>query len=120
EQQDLPLIRNMLRRGTLRPHMNGGFHPGGIDADASQNVIGAAGQVHRNLWALGILAEGANFCTYVLPRALVNSRFIQFSGCCATLFWLGVPTEPLRSTNCVRFSFSTASTPGISHGICAH
>jgi hypothetical protein len=83
EKQDVPLIRNMLRRGTLRPHMNGGFHPGGIDADASQNVISATGQVHRNLWALGILVEGPNFCTYVLPRALVNSRFIQFSGRCA-------------------------------------
>jgi hypothetical protein len=83
EKQVAPLIRNMLRRGTLRPHMNGGFHPGGIDADASQNVISATGHVHRNLWALGILVEGANFCTYVLPRALVNSRFIQFSGRCA-------------------------------------
>ena len=29
EKQDAPLIRNMLRRGTLRPYMNGGFHPGG-------------------------------------------------------------------------------------------
>jgi uncharacterized NAD(P)/FAD-binding protein YdhS len=83
EKQDSALIRNMLRRGTLRPHMNGGFHPGGIDVDASQNVIGANGHVQRNLWALGILVEGANFCTYVLPRALVNSRFIQFSGRCA-------------------------------------
>jgi hypothetical protein len=63
--------------------MNGGFHPGGIDVDVSQNVISATGHVHRNLWALGILVEGANFCTYVLPRALVNSRFIQFSGRCA-------------------------------------
>jgi len=83
EKQDSALIQNMLRRGTLRPFMNGGYHPGGIDVDASQNVIGADGHVYRNLWALGILAEGANFCTYVLPRALVNSRFLSFSGRCA-------------------------------------
>ena len=62
--------------------MNGEFHPGGIDIDASQNVIDASGRVHLNLWALGIVVEGANYCTYVLPRALVNSRFIQFSGRC--------------------------------------
>ena len=114
EKQDAPLIRNMLRRGTLRPHMNGGFHPGGIDADASQNVISATGQVHRNLWALGILVEGPNFCTYVLPRALVNSRFIQFSGRCAlnmfalldarhaqqlaTLTTFGPPLPPAKDT----------------------
>ena len=83
EQQESALFRNMLSRGTLRPHMNGGFHPGGIDVDASQNVIGAGGYGHPNLWALGILTEGANWCTYVLPRAQVNSRFIQFSGRCA-------------------------------------
>lgn len=83
ENQESPLIRNMLRRGTLRPYRNGGFHPGGIDVDASQNVVDVSGRVRRDIWALGILAEGANFCTYVLPRALVNSRFIQFSGRCA-------------------------------------
>jgi uncharacterized NAD(P)/FAD-binding protein YdhS len=83
EKQDSALIGAMLRGGTVRPYMNGAFHPGGIDVDASQNVISATGLVQRNLWALGILVEGANFCTYVLPRALVNSRFIQFSGRCA-------------------------------------
>ncbi len=83
ERQDSPLIRNMLRNGALRPYLNGNFHPGGIDVDASQNVINAGGQAIRNLWALGILVEGPNYCTYVLPRALVNSRFIQFSGRCA-------------------------------------
>jgi uncharacterized NAD(P)/FAD-binding protein YdhS len=83
EKQLSVLIRNMLRGGLVRPYMNGGFHPGGIDVDAAQNVIDASGRVHRNLWALGIVVEGANYCTYVLPRALVNSRFIQFSGRCA-------------------------------------
>jgi len=82
EKQDSPLIGNMLRRGTIRPYMNGAYHPGGIDVDGSQNVVDASGRVRRNLWALGILVEGPNYCTYVLPRALVNSRFIQFSGRC--------------------------------------
>jgi uncharacterized NAD(P)/FAD-binding protein YdhS len=83
ERQDSGLIRSLLRSGVVRPYMNGGFHPGGIDVDVSQNVIAASGRVQHNLWALGILTEGANFCTYVLPRALVNSRFLQFSGRCA-------------------------------------
>ena len=83
EKQYSPLIRNMLRKGTIRSYTNGSFVPGGIDVDASQNVISASGQVHSNLWALGIIVEGANWCTYVLPRALVNSRFLQFSGHCA-------------------------------------
>jgi hypothetical protein len=83
ERQDSTLIRNLMRRGTARPFLNGNFHPGGIDVDTSQNVIGASGRIHPNIWALGIITEGANFCTYVLPRALVNSRFIQFSGRCA-------------------------------------
>jgi hypothetical protein len=83
EKQDSVLIRNMLHRGTLRPHKNGEFHPGGLDIDLSQNVISATGHTQPNLWALGIVAEGANYCTYVLPRALVNSRFLQFSGRCA-------------------------------------
>jgi uncharacterized NAD(P)/FAD-binding protein YdhS len=83
EKQNSRLIRNMLRKGALRPYTNGSFVPGGIDIDASQNVISASGDVHSNLWALGILVEGANWCTYVLPRALVNSRFLQFSGRCA-------------------------------------
>ncbi len=83
EKQESALIRNMLRRGALRPYRNGGFHPGGIDVDASQNVINASGRVHSNIWALGIIVEGVNWCTYVLPRAQVNSRFIQFSGRCA-------------------------------------
>src|SRR5262249_6196514 len=83
EKQKSPLIRNMLRRGALRPYTNGSFVPGGIDVDASQNVISASGEAHSNLWALGIIVEGPNWCTYVLPRALVNSRFLQFSGRCA-------------------------------------
>jgi uncharacterized NAD(P)/FAD-binding protein YdhS len=83
EKQKSPLIRNMLRSGALRPYTNGSFVPGGIDVDDSQNVISASGEAHANLWALGIIVEGPNWCTYVLPRALVNSRFLQFSGRCA-------------------------------------
>jgi uncharacterized NAD(P)/FAD-binding protein YdhS len=113
EKQGSALIRNMLRRGTLRPYMNGGFHPGGIDVDASQNVIAAAGHVHRNLWALGILVEGANFCTYVLPRALVNSRFIQFSGRCAlNMFALIEARHAQQWTEDARRAHARASGPG--------
>jgi len=83
EQQPNSLIQNMLRSGTIRPFVNGRFHPGGIDVDTSQNVIDARGRANTHLWALGIITEGPNYCTYVLPRTQVNSRFLQFSGRCA-------------------------------------
>ena len=75
-------IANALANGVLRPYRNGSFQPGGIEVDRSQNVVDAKGRVHGNVWALGNIAEGANFYTYVLPRPMVNSRFIQDAGKC--------------------------------------
>lgn len=81
--QTSPFLRNLLDGGMIRPFKNGAFLPGGLDVDSSQNVVDAHGQVQKRVWALGIPAEGPNFCTYVLPRVQVNSRFLQFSGRCA-------------------------------------
>jgi uncharacterized NAD(P)/FAD-binding protein YdhS len=81
--QNDSLLARLVQRGVARPFMNGDFHPGGIDVDQAQNVIAANGRVWPELWALGIITEGPNFCTYVLPRVGVNSRFLQFSGGCA-------------------------------------
>lgn len=81
--QTSPFLRNLLAGGIVRPFMNGAFSPGGLDVDSAQNVVDAQGRVQKRVWALGIPAEGPNFCTYVLPRVQVNSRFLQFSGRCA-------------------------------------
>lgn len=82
EQDSSPFIANALANKVMRPYRNGSFHPGGIEVDRAQNVVDAEGRVHANVWALGNLAEGANFYTYVLPRPMVNSRFIQDAGKC--------------------------------------
>ncbi len=82
EQDSSPFIANALANKVIRPYRNGSFHPGGIEVDRAQNVVDAEGRTRTNVWALGNLAEGANFYTYVLPRPMVNSRFIQDAGKC--------------------------------------
>ncbi|MEQ1965069.1 FAD/NAD(P)-binding protein [Xenorhabdus khoisanae] len=76
------LMRNLISSGTIRPFLNRRYHPGGIDIDVQQHPITSKGQVLKNIWALGNLAEGANFYTYVLPRPQVNSRFLVDAGRC--------------------------------------
>jgi len=76
------LIQNLLKSGMVTPYKNGLFHPGGIAIDEFQNIINRDGKVYKNIWALGILVEGPNFYTYVLPRPFVNSRALQDAGRC--------------------------------------
>ncbi|MCM0589757.1 MAG: FAD/NAD(P)-binding protein [Gloeotrichia echinulata DEX184] len=76
------LIQNLLKSGMVTPYKNGAFHPGGIAIDESQNIVNRDGKVYKNIWALGILVEGPNFYTYVLPRPFVNSRALQDAGRC--------------------------------------
>lgn len=71
---DSPLIHNLITQGIIRPFINQGYHPGGIDIDRNQHPISSEGEAQKSLWALGVLAEGPNFYTYVLPRPQVNSR----------------------------------------------
>ena len=77
-----PLIRNMTANGIVRPFMNEGYHPGGLDIDQCQHPINRMGEAQTAFWVLGNPAEGANFYTYVLPRPLVNSRFLVDAGRC--------------------------------------
>lgn len=71
------LTRNMVRRGIVRPHLNGDYHPGGLDINQGMQVIGAGGKPNENLWAIGFPVEGPHFYTHALPRPLMNSRFTQ-------------------------------------------
>ena len=75
-----PLVENLLVNGLVRPYHNGTFHPGGIDITRDGHPIDKSGIPVTNCWALGNLTEGANFYTYILPRPLVNSRFISDAG----------------------------------------
>jgi len=94
EQDSSPFIANALANKVMRPYRNGNFHPGGIEVDRAQNVVDAEGRVRTNVWALGNLVEGANFYTYVLPRPMVNSRFIQDAGkCVIDMFRLAAAKE---------------------------
>ncbi|WLE59895.1 FAD/NAD(P)-binding protein [Burkholderia plantarii] len=63
-----PLTADLMQRGVIRPHMNGDYHPGGIDIDARNHVIGADGRAQPNLWAIGYLVEGPHYYTQELPR----------------------------------------------------
>jgi len=75
-----PLIASLLANGLVRPYYNGNFHPGGIDITRDGHPINKFGIALENCWALGNLTEGPNFYTYILPRPLVNSRFISDAG----------------------------------------
>jgi uncharacterized NAD(P)/FAD-binding protein YdhS len=68
------LSANLLRRGLLRPSMNGDYHPGGIDIDENLRVKDAGGSVQPRLWAVGVVVEGPHFYTHALPRPGAASR----------------------------------------------
>lgn len=68
------LIRNMLKRGLVRPYYNGVFHPGGIDINRAGQPLDAGGAALANIWALGYLTEGAHYYTHALPRPQLRSR----------------------------------------------
>lgn len=75
-----PLMGSMVRRGIVKPFMNGSFHPGGITVDRNMNVVGADGTLQPTLWALGTLVEGCKFYTFVLPRPGANSTTMVDAG----------------------------------------
>lgn len=69
-----PLSANLLRRGLIRPFLNGDYHPCGIDIDEKLHVKDANGIAQRHLWAIGFPVEGAHFYTHALPRPGIASR----------------------------------------------
>lgn len=82
EEAQSPLVQALLGHGVVRPYRNGEYHPGGIDIDREYHPIGITGAVHTRIFVLGVMAEGPNFYTYVLPRPGVNSRFLRDSDRC--------------------------------------
>ena len=68
-----PLYRNLLRRGTVRPFINDGYHPGGLDLDHRLRPVDDTGSSLPNVWAVGYPSEGPRFYTHALPRPLRRS-----------------------------------------------
>ena len=82
ETDDSELMRNLLKRGTIRPYYNGTFHPGGIDIDGGNHPLGRSGRPAPNLWALGYITEGPQYYTHALPRPGLASRQVQDADRC--------------------------------------
>jgi hypothetical protein len=55
---DDELMRNLLKRGTVRPYYNGAFHPGGVDLDGASHPLDRSGRCVPNVWVGGALAAG--------------------------------------------------------------
>ncbi len=74
ETDDDAFMRNLLKRGTVRPYYNGTFHAGGIDIDAANHPVSRAGRIFPNVWASGCLVEGPHYFTQALPRPHSHAR----------------------------------------------
>lgn len=100
EQSTSALIEDLLASGLAAPFRNGAFKPSGLAVSPAANLIDATGCVVDNVWALGNIAEGPTFYTYVLPRPQVNSRAIQDAGkvALAMLDKIGTPAHSLDPT----------------------
>jgi uncharacterized NAD(P)/FAD-binding protein YdhS len=68
-----PLMQNAIKRGLLTAYSNGNFNPGGIAINNNLHPIDHNQQVHKSIWAMGPLVEGAKFYTFVLPAPGNNS-----------------------------------------------
>ena len=56
-----PLSDNLLGRGLVRPYLNGGYHPGGIEIDQQLHPVGADGVPEARIWIVGFPVEGPHF-----------------------------------------------------------
>jgi len=77
-----PLMRSLLARGFVRPFRNGEYHPGGIDVTRDFRVVTRSGEAARGMWALGTVAEGPQYYTYILARPGVNAKMVSDAGHC--------------------------------------
>ncbi|SEO47714.1 FAD-NAD(P)-binding [Duganella sp. CF517] len=90
------LIRNVLKRGLVRPYYNGVFHPGGIDIDEAGQPLNIDGEPARNIWALGYPVEGCHYYTHALPRPMLRSRQVLDADRCVTAMFAQMADSPRR------------------------
>lgn len=91
------LIRNVLKRGLVRPYYNGVFHPGGIEIDDASQPLNTQGEPARNIWALGYPVEGCHYYTHALPRPMLRSRQVLDADRCVTAMFAQMADYPRRS-----------------------
>jgi uncharacterized NAD(P)/FAD-binding protein YdhS len=91
------LIRNVLKRGLVRPYYNGVFHPGGIEIDDASQPLNLQGEPARNIWALGYPVEGCHYYTHALPRPLLRSRQVLDADRCVTAMFAQMADYPRRN-----------------------
>ncbi|MFP5390352.1 MAG: hypothetical protein ACLGI6_02245 [Gammaproteobacteria bacterium] len=99
QRDDTLLMRNLLKRGTVRPYCNGGFHPGGLDVDPGHHPLDRLGRPATNVWALGWLTEGPHYQNTMLPAPQAQApEIMQAERCVAALFTeLDARTRPRAS-----------------------
>lgn len=97
EKDESLLIRNVLKRGLIRPYYNGVFHPGGIEIDDASQPLNTHGEPARNIWALGYPVEGCHYYTHALPRPMLRSRQVLDADRCVTAMFAQMADTP-RST----------------------
>ncbi|MFS2140173.1 FAD/NAD(P)-binding protein [Duganella sp. Dugasp56] len=90
------LIRNILKRGLVRPYYNGVFHPGGIEIDADCRPVDARGKAAAGIWALGYPVEGAHYYTHALPRPQLRSRQVLDADRCVNAMFGLMEEAPRR------------------------
>jgi uncharacterized NAD(P)/FAD-binding protein YdhS len=91
------LIRNVLKRGLVRPYYNGVFHPGGIEIDEASQPLNVQGEPARNIWALGYPVEGCHYYTHALPRPMLRSRQVLDADRCVTAMFAQMADYPRRN-----------------------
>ena len=91
------LIRNVLKRGLVRPYYNGVFHPGGIEIDGASQPLNTLGEPARNIWALGYPVEGCHYYTHALPRPMLRSRQVLDADRCVTAMFAQMADYPRRN-----------------------
>ncbi|NRR32962.1 FAD/NAD(P)-binding protein [Oxalobacteraceae bacterium] len=94
-----PLSRNLLRRGLVRPYLNGNYHPGGIDIDADSHPLDASGLPLATLWVLGYPVEGAHYYTHALPRPLMASRQVRDADRCVSAMFAAMASQQAIETH---------------------
>lgn len=92
-------MRNLLKRGTIRPYYNGAFHAGGVDIDGDNHPLNRAGTPLPNVWALGYVTEGAQYYTHALPRPGLHSRQVLDADRCVNALFAAIaaPVQPSRA-----------------------
>lgn len=69
-----PLLRDLLRTGSCRPHTVGGYEKGGLDVTpCPYRLVDARGEAHPRRFALGVPTEEVHWVTAAGARPGVDS-----------------------------------------------